>query len=70
MPESRAKRPGNRRDAMLLEAKRLVALLEQPEFDCFTWHSAVHDTMFELDQAYYVYDYAEGSSMDEPLAAK
>jgi hypothetical protein len=45
--------PGTRHEAMLKNAKFLVALLEQPEFGCFTWHEAIHNTMKELKEAYY-----------------
>lgn len=32
-------------EALLVQARKLVSLLENPEFGCFTWHMCVHQTL-------------------------
>ena len=49
--------PGTRHEAMLREAKKLVALLEDPQFGLFCWHDMVSRNMKELGEVYYERDY-------------
>ena len=44
---------GTRFDAMLAQAKKLVAVMEERQFGCFTWHEMVHDAMVDLDAIYF-----------------
>lgn len=40
------------REEIIVAAKKLIALLEENETGCFTWHDRVHEVIGEINELY------------------